>query len=312
MSSFVHTTVLLEETVTALCPRDGGRYIDCTLGGAGHSERLLQRSEPGGQLLALDQDETALRHAEDKLRPYGDRVQLVHANFRRIREVVRELEFGPVDGVMFDLGVSSPQFDEADRGFSYRFDAPLDMRMDQTQPTTARDMVNGLDEAELIRIFTRYGEEKFSKSIARRIVHRRAVAPIETTGELAELIKEAIPAPARRTGPHPARRVFQALRIAVNDELGALEEALDGAFEVLKPGGRLAVITFHSLEDRIVKHQFQQWARGCTCPPDFPVCQCGNVPQATIVTRKPIVPSAAEEIENPRSRSAKLRVVEKR
>ncbi len=311
MPTFEHTTVLLEETVEAVLPRDGGRYIDCTLGGAGHSERLLERSAPDGLLLAFDQDTSAIEHAKQKLQAYEGRVQFVHANFRHIEEEASARNFTEVDGVLFDLGVSSPQFDEGERGFSYRFDAPLDMRMDIRQTLTAADIVNKYSEAELARIFFQYGEEKFSRAIARLIVRRREERPIDSTGELADLVKAAIPAPARRSGPHPARRVFQALRIAVNDELGALEEALQGAFQVLKPGGRMAVITFHSLEDRIVKHAFQALAQGCICPPDFPVCRCGNVPKAKLVTRKPVVPSAQEVADNPRSRSAKLRVVEK-
>jgi 16S rRNA (cytosine1402-N4)-methyltransferase len=311
VQTFEHTTVLLEETVDAVLPRDGGRYIDCTLGGAGHSERLLKKSAPSGLLLAFDQDTSAIEHAKQKLQAYEGRVQFVHANFRHIAEEASARKFTDVDGVLFDLGVSSPQFDEGERGFSYRFDAPLDMRMDTRQTLTAADIVNKYSEAELARIFFQYGEEKFSRPIARLIVRRREERPIDSTSELADLVKAAIPAPARRSGPHPARRVFQALRIAVNDELGALEEALQGAFQVLKPGGRMAVITFHSLEDRIVKHAFQALAQGCICPPDFPVCRCGNVPKAKLVTRKPVVPSAQEVEENPRSRSAKLRVIEK-
>jgi 16S rRNA (cytosine1402-N4)-methyltransferase len=310
---FLHETVLLEETVDAVRPQDGGRYIDCTLGGAGHSRRLLERSAPTGVVLAFDQDPKALANAQTILAEYRNRVQLVHANFRRVREVVERMGFHPVDGVIFDLGVSSPQFDEAERGFSYRFDAPLDMRMDTTsEGITAADLVNEADEEELARIFFEYGEEKFSRRIAKLIVRTRSHHKIESTQELAELIKEAIPAAARRTGPHPARRVFQALRIAVNDELGALEEALDGAFSILKPGGRLAVITFHSLEDRIVKHMFMDWAKGCICPPEFPVCQCHREPQGSLVTRKPILPTEAEVAANSRARSAKLRVIEKR
>jgi 16S rRNA (cytosine1402-N4)-methyltransferase len=308
---FAHTTVLLEETVDAVLPRDGGRYIDCTLGGAGHSERLLEKSSPGGEVLAFDQDQSAIDHAKGRLAPYRNRVHFVHCNFRHIEQVAKAHGFYPVDGILFDLGVSSPQFDEGERGFSYRFDAPLDMRMDVRQPQTAADLVNHLPEEELARIFFQYGEEKFSRAIARAIVRVRADHPIQTTGELADIVKAAIPAAARRHGPHPARRVFQALRIAVNDELSALEEALQGAFRVLKSGGRLAVISFHSLEDRIVKQAFQEWAKGCTCPPDFPVCRCGNEPQARLVTRKPVVPSAEEIQANPRSRSAKLRVLEK-
>nr|WP_074950248.1 16S rRNA (cytosine(1402)-N(4))-methyltransferase RsmH [Alicyclobacillus macrosporangiidus] len=311
LSSFVHVSVLLEETVDGLAPRGGGRYVDCTLGGGGHAQRILDASAPSGRLLALDQDETAIAHAGERLRPYGDRVILVRENFRYVRRCVEEARFGLVDGVVFDLGVSSPQFDEAERGFSYRWDAVLDMRMDRRQALTAADLVNGASEEELARIFFEYGEEKFSRRVARAIVRRRETGRIETTGELAELVREAIPAPARRSGPHPARRVFQALRIAVNDELGALQEGLEGAFSVLAPGGRLAVITFHSLEDRLVKRRFAEWCQGCVCPPDFPVCTCGRTAEARLVTRKPIVPSEAEVAGNPRARSAKLRILER-
>jgi 16S rRNA (cytosine1402-N4)-methyltransferase len=238
-------------------------------------------------------------------------VTLVRTNFRDVARVARVHGFAPVDGVVFDLGVSSPQLDEAERGFSYRHDAPLDMRMDPSADRTAADLVNELPEDALADILFRYGEERFSRRIARFIVERRRRHRIETTGELAELVKAAIPAPARRSGPHPARRTFQALRIAVNDELGALEEALAGAFEVLAPGGRMAVITFHSLEDRMVKQAFAAWAKGCICPPELPVCQCGRRPQGRLLQRKPITPGNEEIERNPRARSAKLRGIEK-
>lgn len=311
MPGFLHETVLLEATVDALLPRDGGKYVDCTLGGAGHSQRLLEKSGPTGQLLAFDQDETAFRNAEVKLQPFAGRFSLVHANFREIRQVILDQGYQPVHGIMFDLGVSSPQFDEGERGFSYRFEAHLDMRMDKSQGATAADLIHDTDEDELVKIFFHYGEEKFSRRIARAIVQRRTKTRIESTTELAEIVKQAIPAAARRTGPHPARRVFQALRIAVNDELGALQEALRGAFDVLEPGGRMAVISFHSLEDRIVKRTFVEWATGCICPPALPICQCHKEPQGKIITRKPIYPSEAEIERNPRARSAKLRVLEK-
>lgn len=311
MQDFLHETVLLQATVDALLPQAGGQYVDCTLGGAGHSQRLLQESGPTGRLLAFDQDMAALQHAEEKLTSFKGRFTLVHANFRQLREIVIEQGFLPVDGIMFDLGVSSPQFDEAQRGFSYRFEANLDMRMDKSRGLTAADMVNDAEESELMDIFFRYGEEKFSRSIARAIVKHRGLTPIVTTTELAEIVKQAIPAAARRSGPHPARRVFQALRIAVNDELGALEAALQDAFEVLKPGGRMAVISFHSLEDRIVKRAFVERCRGCICPPKMPICQCHREPEARLVNKKPIYPSDAEVNDNPRARSAKLRVLEK-
>ncbi|MFO2549722.1 16S rRNA (cytosine(1402)-N(4))-methyltransferase RsmH [Alicyclobacillus cycloheptanicus] len=310
--SFHHRTVLLHETVEAVRPRDGGKYVDCTLGGAGHTTLLLEQSAPTGRVLAMDQDETAILHAAEALSSHMHRLVLVRSNFREIRRICAEQGFEEVDGVVFDLGVSSPQFDEASRGFSYKHDAPLDMRMDRSAPRTAADLVNDLSEEELADILFRYGEERFSRRIVSAIARERQRGRIETTGQLAEIVVSAIPAAARRTGPHPARRTFQALRIAVNDELGALQTGLQEAFEVLAPGGRMAVITFHSLEDRIVKHTFQSFAEGCICPPDFPVCRCGRVPRGTVVTRKPIVPSAQEVQENPRSRSAKLRVVEKR
>lgn len=311
MQPFVHETVLLEETVDSVEPRDGGAYIDCTVGGAGHTERLLERSGPSGRVLGLDQDETALTHARQRLEPFGSRVQLAHANFRSLSETAARCGFRDVDGVVFDLGVSSPQFDVGERGFSYRLDAPLDMRMDRRGPETAATLVNRLEEQELVRICFEYGEEKFSRAIARRIVREREKKPIETTAELADLIKSAIPAAARRTGPHPARRVFQALRIAVNDEMGALESALNQAFEVVQNGGRVAVITFHSLEDRLVKRQFAEWCKGCICPPQFPVCVCGKTPRAKWTRRKPLTPGEVELSRNPRARSARLRVVEK-
>jgi 16S rRNA (cytosine1402-N4)-methyltransferase len=311
LGSFAHETVLKTETVEAVLPHDGGRYIDCTVGGGGHSRLLLERSAPTGRLLGLDQDPQALDHAQNSLRQYLDRVDFAHANFRRVKEVAIAHAFTDVDGVIFDLGVSSPQFDEPDRGFSYKFDADLDMRMDTTAPTTAYALVNGMEESELVDIFFKFGEEKFSRAIARAIVRERTKAPIETTVQLADIVKSAIPAAARRTGPHPARRVFQALRIAVNDELTVLQEALCGAFEILKPGGRIAAITFHSLEDRIVKQTFANWSQGCICPPEFPVCVCGRQPEGKLVTRKPIYPADAEIGRNSRARSAKLRVIER-
>jgi 16S rRNA (cytosine1402-N4)-methyltransferase len=311
--SFSHQTVLLEETVDFICPRSTGRYIDCTLGGAGHTLEILKQSNPDGKLLCLDQDLTALDNARAVLADFLEtRVQLVHANFRMLEHVANEFGFVSVDGIVFDLGVSSPQFDEANRGFSYRHDAILDMRMDTTSDKTALKLVNEWTEQQLSRVFSRYGEEKFHRKIAKAIVRTREDKAIRTTSELAEIVKDAIPAAARRSGGHPAKKVFQALRIEVNDELNALREALEQAFELLAPGGRIAVISFHSLEDRIVKQTFLKFAEGCICPPDFPVCQCGRTPRADVVTRKPVVPVAAEQEGNPRSRSAKLRVVQKR
>lgn len=309
--AFLHQTVLLDEAVAALQPHDGGTYVDCTFGAGGHTRQLLHACRPSGRVIALDQDDWAIAQARDVLEAEGDRFTLVRSNFRDLGRIAADQAWQTVDGVLFDLGVSSPQFDEAERGFSYRFDAPLDMRMDTSQPLRAIDLVNHSSEGELTTIFQEYGEERFARRIAQRIVRQRTTHSIETTGELADLVKNAIPAATRRTGPHPARRVFQALRIAVNDELGALREALAAAFDIVAPGGRLAVITFHSLEDRIVKHAFVQWSTGCICPPDFPVCQCGRSPAARIVTRKAIVPQAEEIEQNPRARSARLRVLEK-
>jgi len=310
--NFNHETVLLMETVMSLQPHPGGFYIDCTLGGGGHTLEILRQSEPDGRVLCLDQDTDALENAEKVLKGFlGTRATLVHANFRNLGAVAEEHGFAAVQGIVFDLGVSSPQFDRAQRGFSYRLDAPLDMRMDMTAGISAGDIVNEWDEGQLADIFFRFGEEKFSRRIASKIVETRAQHYIGTTAELAELVKTAIPAATRRTGGHPAKRVFQALRIAVNDELGALAAGLEQAFERLTTGGRMAVISFHSLEDRMVKQQFANWAQGCTCPPDFPVCQCGRTARAKVVTRKPIVPSATEQERNSRSQSAKLRVVEK-
>ncbi|MBM7565699.1 16S rRNA (cytosine(1402)-N(4))-methyltransferase RsmH [Paenibacillus sacheonensis] len=309
---FQHITVLKEEAVDGLAIKPDGIYVDCTLGGAGHSELIASRLGPGGRLIALDQDDWALDNAKLRLAAYMERVTLVKSNFRYLAAVLRDLNIEGVDGVLFDLGVSSPQLDEGERGFSYNHDAPLDMRMDQDGMLMASDIVNGWDEREISRIITNYGEEKFARSIARKIIAAREKAPIQTTGELVEIIKSAIPAAARRTGPHPAKRTFQALRIAVNDELGAEETALEQTVDVLKPGGRASVITFHSLEDRICKQLFAKFVEKCTCPPDFPMCVCGGGDgKLKLVTRKPIVPSEAELEQNPRARSAKLRVAER-
>lgn len=309
--SFHHVTVLREEAVDGLNIRQDGIYLDCTLGGAGHSSLIASRLSPEGRLIAIDQDDWALENAKERLSPYIDRVTLVKSNFRHLKEIVDDLGLDGVDGVLFDLGVSSPQLDEGERGFSYNADAPLDMRMDQQAPLTAYEIVNEWDEQEIARIIWEYGEEKFSRRIARQIVQRRQHAPVKTTGELVELIKEAIPAAARRTGPHPAKRTFQAIRIAVNDELDAFRDAVIDAIGILRPAGRVSVITFHSLEDRICKQVYQDFAKGCTCPPAFPICTCGNEAIVKIITRKPILPSEEELDANPRARSAKLRVAEK-
>ncbi|EST52814.1 16S rRNA methyltransferase [Brevibacillus panacihumi W25] len=309
--SFHHVTVLREEAVAGLNIRPGGIYVDCTLGGAGHSSLIVSRLTEGGRLIAIDQDDWALDHARERFSSTMDKVTLVKSNFRHLKEIVSDLGLDGVDGILFDLGVSSPQLDEGERGFSYNADAPLDMRMDQQAPLTAYAIVNEWDEEEIAKVIWEYGEEKFSRRIARQIVEYRKKRPVETTGELVEVIKEAIPAAARRTGPHPAKRTFQAIRIAVNDELDAFREAIIDAIEVLRPGGRVSVITFHSLEDRICKQVYQDFSKGCTCPPAFPICVCGNQAIVKVITKKPILPSEEELELNPRARSAKLRVAEK-
>ncbi|MFD1138349.1 16S rRNA (cytosine(1402)-N(4))-methyltransferase RsmH [Paenibacillus urinalis] len=314
---FHHITVLKEEATEGLNIKQDGIYVDCTLGGAGHSSLIASRLGPEGRLIAFDQDDWALENAKERLGEFGSKVTLVKTNFRDLTAVLSEQDvpmtegIPQVDGILYDLGVSSPQFDEGERGFSYNHDAPLDMRMDQSGDLTARDIVNEWSEEEIARILYVYGEEKFSRRISRVIVEKRQSAAIETTGELVDIIKEGIPAAARRTGGHPAKRSFQALRIAVNDELGAFEEALHQAVRCLKPGGRVSVITFHSLEDRICKQIFSSYLEKCTCPPDFPLCVCGGKGTLKLVNRKPIVPSEAELAQNPRARSAKLRVAEK-
>lgn len=309
---FQHTTVLLKEAVDGLNVRPDGVYVDCTLGGGGHSEYLLSRLSEQGKLFAFDQDETAILHARQRLARYGEQVQFINRNFRFLQEELSALGIDTVDGILFDLGVSSPQLDEPERGFSYQHDAPLDMRMDRKQRLTAAEIVNLWPYEELVRIFFRYGEEKFSKQVARKIEEMRRERPIETTGELVEVIKAAIPAPARRSGGHPAKRIFQALRIAVNDELTAFREALEQAIELLAPGGRVSVITFHSLEDRICKETFKKASESPPLPPGLPVLPDDYRPVLNIITKKPIVPSAEEIERNNRARSAKLRIAEKR
>lgn len=309
---FHHITVLREEAVNGLQIKPDGIYVDCTLGGAGHSSLIASLLSGKGRLICIDQDNTALEHAKQRLEAYQQQVTFVKSNFRYIKDILNDLELERVDGFLYDLGVSSPQLDEAERGFSYNHDAPLDMRMDRHQSLTAYDLVNSWSEEELANIIYRYGEEKFSRRIARKIVEARAEQPVHTTHELVELIKSAIPAAARRQGPHPAKRTFQAIRIAVNDELQAFEDSLGQALQALGPGGRISVITFHSLEDRICKQFFQQQSQGCICPPDFPQCVCGQEPKLKVMTRKPILPSELELEQNPRARSAKLRIAEKR
>ncbi len=308
--AFGHKPVLLEECLTALAIRPDGIYLDGTLGRAGHSLEIVRRLTTG-RLIAVDRDETALDAARERLAGFLDRVTLVHSNFDRLGEILSELGLNGVDGMLFDLGVSSPQLDDAERGFSYMQDAPLDMRMDRTAPLTAREVVNEWPYEELRRILFDYGEERYAPAIASAICRRREEKPIESTGELVELIRQAMPAKALREKQHPAKRSFQAIRIAVNGELEALPPMLRAAADGLNQGGRLAVISFHSLEDRIIKKTFQELASGCTCPPEFPVCVCGKKPKMKLITRKPVTAGSAELAYNPRSRSAKLRVAEK-
>ncbi len=310
---FQHITVLLHETVDGLAVKPNGTYVDCTLGGAGHSEYLLQQLNEKGHLYAFDQDQKAIDNAAVRLKKYVEKGQVtfIKANFRELADQLALLGVNAVDGILYDLGVSSPQLDEAERGFSYHQDAPLDMRMDQNASLSAYHVVNDYSYQQLVKIFFRYGEEKFSKQIARLIERKREAAPIETTSELVELIKEAIPAPARRKGGHPAKRIFQAIRIAVNDELGAIEASLEQAIHLLAPQGRISVITFHSLEDRIVKTIFKEYSSPKDMPPGLPIVPEEFQPILTLVNRKPIVPTKEELEENNRARSAKLRIAEK-
>ena len=308
--AFGHKPVLLDECLDALNIKPDGIYLDGTLGRAGHSLEIVKRLTTG-RLIAVDRDETALEAATERLGLYLDRVTLVHSNFERIGEILSELGLDGVDGMLFDLGVSSPQLDDAARGFSYMHDAPLDMRMDRSAALTARDVVNTWSYEELRRILFDYGEERYAPAIAKRIVASREAKPIETTFELVDIIKSAMPSQALREKQHPAKRSFQAIRIAVNGELDALPPMLSASAEHLHVGGRLAVISFHSLEDRIIKKTMQELATGCTCPPNFPVCVCGKTPKMKLITRKPVTAGQAELVYNPRARSAKLRVAEK-
>ena len=308
--AYGHKPVLLDECLTALDIKPDGIYLDGTLGRAGHSLEIVRRLTTG-RLIGVDRDEAALAAARERLAPYMDRVTLVHSNFERLGEILQELDLEGIDGMLFDLGVSSPQLDDAERGFSYMHDAPLDMRMDRTAELTAREVVNTWSYEELRRILFDYGEERYAPAIASAICRRREDREIETTLELAELIRAAMPAKALREKQHPAKRSFQAIRIAVNGELDALPPMLRAAADGLRRGGRLAVISFHSLEDRIVKRTMQELATGCTCPPEFPVCVCGKKPKMRLITRKPVVSGPAELTYNPRARSAKLRVAER-
>ncbi|WML56877.1 16S rRNA (cytosine(1402)-N(4))-methyltransferase RsmH [Neobacillus sp. PS2-9] len=308
---FEHTTVLLKEAVDGLNIKSDGIYVDCTLGGAGHSSLILSRLGDNGKLFAFDQDEIAIAHAKEKLSEYGSRLEIVKSNFLYLKEELESRGIYKVDGVLYDLGVSSPQLDTPERGFSYHHDAPLDMRMDNEADTSAYDVINHWAYEDLVRIFFRYGEEKFSKQIARKIEAARQVKPIETTFELVELIKAGIPAPARRKGGHPAKRIFQAVRIAVNDELAVFEQSLNQAIDLLNPEGRISVITFHSLEDRICKAAFKKASEIPNLPPGLPIIPDEYKPILKLVSRKPILPSEEELEENNRARSAKLRIAEK-
>ncbi|WP_226087317.1 16S rRNA (cytosine(1402)-N(4))-methyltransferase RsmH [Mesobacillus sp. S13] len=308
---FKHTTVLLEETVDGLDIKPDGTYVDCTLGGAGHSELILSKLSEKGKLYAFDQDDIAIANAKEKLAAYGDRLTIIKSNFLYLQEELEKLGVTEVDGILYDLGVSSPQLDTPERGFSYHHDAPLDMRMDQDAPLSAYDVINEWPYEKLVKIFFQYGEEKFSKQIARKIEAARESKHIETTGELVELIKDAIPAPARRKGGHPAKRVFQAVRIAVNDELGVFEKSLEQAIDLLSVGGRISVITFHSLEDRICKVTLKKASETPPLPPGLPIIPEEYQPKLKLVNRKPILPSEEELEFNNRARSAKLRIAEK-
>ena len=310
MNEFHHVSVLLDECIEALDIKPDGVYVDGTLGGAGHSSQIARRLTTG-RLIGIDRDEVALKAASERLAPYMDRVTLVHSNFANLTSVLCGLGMEGVDGILLDLGVSSPQLDDGSRGFSYMADAPLDMRMNREDTLTAYTVVNTWSYAELRRILFDYGEERYAPKIAAALCDKREQKPIETTLELVDIIRSAMPAVALREKQHPAKRSFQAIRIAVNDELGSVEKVMADAIPCLNPGGRLAVITFHSLEDRIVKNAMAGAAKGCTCPPNFPVCVCGKTPQVKLISRKPIVSGQQELDENPRARSAKLRVCEK-
>ncbi len=298
---FEHKSVLLYETIDSLQIKPDGIYVDGTLGGGGHAYEAAKRLGEGGRLIGIDQDADAIQAATERLKEFGDRITIVRSNYEQIRQVLADLNIDKVDGIYLDLGVSSYQLDTAERGFTYREDAPLDMRMDQRQTETAADIVNGYDEMELFRVIRDYGEDKFAKNIAKHIVKARQTKPIETTGELIEIIKAAIPMKMRAVGGHPAKRTFQALRIELNRELEVLENSIDAMIDLLNPGGRLSIITFHSLEDRIVKNRFRDNENPCICPPEFPVCMCGRKSKGRVVTRKPIVPTEEEIDEYKRS-----------
>lgn len=308
---FVHKSVLLDEVIEGLDIKENGTYVDGTLGGAGHAGHVCERLGTDGRFIGIDQDEDAIKVSTERLKKYGDKVTIVRSNYSDMPDVVHELGISGVDGITLDLGVSSFQLDTAERGFSYRMDAPLDMRMDIRQPLSAETVVNEYTESELFHIIKNYGEDKFAKNIAKHIVMERGKHPIETTGQLNEVIRRAIPMKFQKTSGHPSKRTFQAIRIELNRELDVLRETLDDMIDMLNPGGRICIITFHSLEDRIVKSAFRKNENPCTCPSHFPVCVCGNISKGKVITRKPILPSEEELMYNSRSKSAKLRIFER-
>ena len=309
--AFKHKSVLLEETVDGLAIKPDGIYVDGTLGGGGHAFEVCCRLNEQGRFIGIDQDAAAIEAASERLRDFGEKVTIIRSNYCEMKSRLHEIGVDKVDGIVIDLGVSSYQLDTAERGFSYRVDAPLDMRMDQRQQLTAREIVNTYSEADLFRVIRDYGEDKFAKNIAKHIVIERQKAPIETTGQLNEIIRHAIPMKFQKTAGHPSKRTFQAIRIELNRELDVLRESLDDMIEMLNPGGRICIITFHSLEDRIVKSAFRKNENPCICPSHFPVCVCGNVSKGKVITRKPILPSEEELEYNSRSKSAKLRIFER-
>ncbi|MBQ7017236.1 MAG: 16S rRNA (cytosine(1402)-N(4))-methyltransferase RsmH [Firmicutes bacterium] len=308
---FKHVSVLKNECIEGLQIKPSGTYVDGTFGGGGHAMEIISRLNGNGRFVGIDQDQDAVENGRAKLEPYKEKAQLVRDNFSNIISIMKDLHIVSIDGILLDIGVSSYQLDTGERGFSYMHDAELDMRMDQRNPMTAKRIIAEYSEKELADIIKDYGEERWAARIAQFIVAERKIKPIETTGELVEVIKKAVPKGARKDGPHPAKRTFQALRIAVNNELGILEQAIEDMAGLLAPGGRLCIITFHSLEDRIVKQTFHRLEHPCTCPPEFPVCVCGKKPSIRVITRKPILPSEEELEFNPRARSAKLRILEK-
>lgn len=309
---FRHRSVLLDETVDGLSIKADGIYVDGTLGGGGHAYEIARRLGKKGSIVGIDRDEAAIEAAGIRLKDFGERVTIVRSNYCEMKSLLHHIGIDKVDGIVLDLGVSSYQLDTAERGFSYREDAPLDMRMDRRQKMTARDIVNEYSEMELYRVIRDYGEDKFAKNIAKHIVTARGKCSIETTGQLTEIIRQSIPMKYQKKSGHPAKRTFQAIRIELNSELDVLKNSLDDMIDILNPGGRLCIITFHSLEDRIVKNAFRRNENPCTCPSDFPVCVCGKVSKGSIITKKPILPSAEEEAYNSRAKSAKLRIFERR